>query len=271
MRLGKFASLAALAALFTAHAGLAQRDPDNPTCPQNPNWSLNRQMSFTVQQVNGRTVLLGEGFIDDNLVPRLQTALNDNPQAEELWLRSPGGNARVGNQAGVVIRQAGIPTRIPAGWACFSACNFLFMGGIVRHVDDGGLFIVHMFTHTGNRDAIRDEVAQGEENTIGLIGEIEQQSAMLASEDNDFLIRMGVSRRLLTEVMYRQSAVQDQRNRSTRRCLTQQEVNTYNVATVPWQGASAGSPAGGARGGGVQASRSAAPPPPPPPSGKDDK
>ena len=47
---------------------------------------------------------------------------------------------------------------------------------------------------------------------------------MLASEDNDFLIRMGVSRRLLTEVMYRQNAVADANNRSTRRCLTQAEV-----------------------------------------------
>ena len=50
-------------------------------------------------------------------------------------------------------------------------------------------------------------MARGEENTVGLIGEIEQQSALLASEDNDFLIRMGISRALLTEVMYRQRAV----------------------------------------------------------------
>ena len=98
------------------------------------------------------------------------------------------------------------------------------MGGAVRFVDPGGLFIVHMFTHTGDREAIRSEVARGEESTVGLIGEIEQQSALLASEDNDFLIRMGVSRKLLTEIMYRQSAVADARNRSTRRCLTQAEV-----------------------------------------------
>ena len=48
------------------------------------------------------------------------------------------------------------------------------MGGAIRFVDNGGLFIVHMFTHTGDREAIRSEVARGEENTIGLIGEIEQ-------------------------------------------------------------------------------------------------
>lgn len=256
--LRRFASFVALAALAFAQAAEAQRDPDNPTCPQNPGWSLNREMRFTPQQVNGRNVLLAEGFIDDNLIPRLEAALRDNQQAEELWLRSPGGNARIGNQAGRMIRDAGIPTRIPDGWACFSACNFLFMGGIARFVDDGGLFIVHMFTHTGNREAIRQEVAQGEDNTIGLIGEIEQQSAMLASEDNDFLIRMGVSRRLLTEVMYQQSAVQDQRNRSTRRCLTQQEVNGYNVATVPWRGGSAAAGSGNAsRQSSAQASRSA--------------
>ena len=109
-------------------------------------------------------------------------------------------------------------------------------GGIGRYVDEGGLFIVHMFTHTGNRDAIRSEVSRGVDSTIGLIGDIEQQSALLASEDNDFLIRMGVSRQLLTEVMYRVRAVADAKDRSTRRCLTQEEVLRYNVVTAPWTG-----------------------------------
>ena len=71
---------------------------------------------------------------------------------------------------------------------------------------------------------------RGTDNTVGLIGEIEQDSALLASEDNDFLIRMGVSRKLLTEVMYRQSAVSTGGSGSTRRCLTQDEVHRYNVA-----------------------------------------
>ena len=53
-----------------------------------------------------------------------------------------------------------------------------------------------MFTHTGNRDVIRQEVAEGTDSTVALIGEIEQSSAQLATEDNDFLIRMGISRRL---------------------------------------------------------------------------
>jgi hypothetical protein len=239
-RLASFVGLIALACAQGAQA--QQRDSDNPTCPASPNWSSFREMRLTPQEVDGRRVLLAEGVIDDNLVPRLQAALNEHQDIGEIWLRSPGGNARVGNQAGRLIRDNGMTTRIPSGWACFSACNFLFMGGMARFVDNGGLFMVHMFTHTGDRDVIRQEVAQGEDNTVSLIGEIEQQSALLASEDNDFLIRMGVSRRLLTEVMYRTSAVQDANNRETRRCLTQAQVNDYNVATVPWTAGSSPPP-----------------------------
>ncbi|HET9427085.1 MAG TPA: hypothetical protein VFO69_01870 [Allosphingosinicella sp.] len=221
------ASIAATAALLTAQLAQAQSDPNNPTCPAAPNWSNYPEMRFSVEEIDGRQVLLAEGRIDDNLIPRLQAAL-ENFQGDEIWLRSPGGNARVGNQAGRIIRENSLQTRIPEGWACFSACNFLFMGGFARFVDPGGQFIVHMFTHTSDREAIRSEVARGEDNTIGLIGDIEQQSALLASEDNDFLIRMGLSRRLLTEVMYRTSAVAVS-NRETRRCLSQAELREYNV------------------------------------------
>lgn len=230
-RFRAIASVAALAGMLAGPAAEAQRaavDPVNPTCPPNPNWSTNAQMRFTVQTINGHRILLAEGQIDSNLIPRLQAALQDNT-IEEMWLRSPGGDARVGNQAGGIIRRAQMPTRIPAGWACFSACNFLFMGGPLRFVDQGGLFIVHMFTFTSNREVIRQARNEGDDSTVGLIGEVEQQSAQLASEDNDFMIRMGLSRRLLTDIMYRQSAVGEGPNRSTRRCLTQEELRRYNV------------------------------------------
>lgn len=89
-----------------------------------------------------------------------------------------------------------------------------------------------MFTHTGDRDAIEISVDEGTDETTRLIGEIEQSSALLASEDNDFLIRMGISRKLLTEVMYRQQAVASLANKSTRYCLSQDEVRKYNVMPV---------------------------------------
>lgn len=231
-----FASLLALAGLFAGTAAEAQQggriDPANPTCPLSPNWSTNRQMTFRVQERPGqRPVLLAEGQIDADLIPRLRAAL-ETFQGDEIWLRSPGGDARIGNQAGTIIRQGNFQTRIPAGWACFSACNFLFMGGRARFVDPGGLFIVHMFTFTNNREVIRQAREGGDTSTVGLIGDIEQQSAQLASEDNDFLIRMGLYRTLLTEIMYSQRAVPDGQNQSTQRCLTQEEVRRYNVVNT---------------------------------------
>jgi hypothetical protein len=44
---------------------------------------------------------------------------------------------------------------------------------------------------------------------------------------------MGVSRKLLTEVMYQQKAVAEgNEDKSTRRCLTQAEAMKYNVANA---------------------------------------
>lgn len=206
-------------------------DPANPTCPLNPDWSANTTMQFTPVKKGSAKVLLAEGRIDSGAPDRLKKALEANPDVAEVWLRSPGGDARAGNAAGRIIRSNfGLTTRIPAGWACFSACNFIFMGGQPRVIDPGGLFIVHMFTRTGDRSAIDMSVAMGTDATKELIGDIEQDAALLASEDNDFLIRMGVSRKLLTEVMYQQKALANAEDKSTRRCLTQAEVKTYNVA-----------------------------------------
>jgi hypothetical protein len=190
-------------------------------------------MRFTLDTGGGRRILRAEGAIDEGAATRLSEALTKNAPVEEIWLSSPGGNALIGNEAGRLIRKAMIPTRIASGAACFSACNFIFMGGPIRSVDAGGLFIVHMFTHTADRALIDVEVAKGANATVDLIGEIEQSSAVLATEDNDFLIRMGVSRKLLSDVMYQQKAIEGQgTDRSTRRCLTPEELKRYNVVNL---------------------------------------
>lgn len=225
--------VAAAAGLIACLTGAAKPaiDPANPTCPLTPDWSANATMKLTPVAKKGGKILLAEGRIDAGLPDRLKAALAANPDVSEVWLRSPGGDARAGNAAGRIIRSNfGLTTRIPSGWACFSACNFIFMGGQPRVIDPGGLFIVHMFTRTGDRQSIDMSVAMGTDATKELIGDIEQDAALLASEDNDFLIRMGVSRKLLTEVMYQQKALANAEDKSTRRCLTQAEVKTYNVA-----------------------------------------
>lgn len=229
-RVARIALAAGLLASLTG-AVKVEMDPANPTCPLTPDWSANPTMKLTPVVKGGAKVLLAEGRIDAGLPDRLKAALAANPDVGEVWLRSQGGDARAGNAAGRLIRSNfGLTTRIPAGWACFSACNFIFMGGQPRVIDPGGLFIVHMFTRTGDRSTIDMSVAMGTDATRELIGDIEQDAALLASEDNDFLIRMGVSRKLLTEVMYQQKALANEDDKSTRRCLTQAEVKSYNVA-----------------------------------------
>lgn len=218
------AALVALALLGGA------TDPQNPTCPAEPDWGPARAMTLATQDRGGIRVLVAEGIIDASLPERLKQAIEADEQIGEVWIRSRGGDARAGNAAGKVIRSfPGMVTRIPSGWTCFSACNFLFMGGDRRFVDPGGVFMVHMFTHTGDREAIYLSVEEGTAETVRLIADIEQASALLASEDNDFLIRMGISRKLLTDVMYRQQAVKSDENPSTRYCLSQEEVRRYNV------------------------------------------
>lgn len=235
MRRG-IASLA-VAALLSSTGAQSAADPANPTCPRELNVSAHKAMQLTLRQEDGQRILLAEGAIDSGLPARLQAALKKHEPIDQIWLRSPGGDARAGTEAGKLIRQSLAFTRIPEGWACFSACNFVFMGGRGRIVDKGGLFVVHMFTHTSDRGAIEAEMLRGTESTVGLIGDIEQDSALLASEDNDFLIRMGVSRKLLTDIMYRQKAVKEQGgDGSTRRCLTQAEVFQYKVANVRAEG-----------------------------------
>jgi hypothetical protein len=216
---------------LTTLTGAVVKDPLNPTCPANPDWSTYSVMKLSIVKRGEMKVMLAEGRIDAGLPNRLTAALKANPDVAEIWLRSPGGDARAGNVAGRIVRaNTGLGTRIPTGWACFSACNFIFMGGQPRVIDPGGVFIVHMFTNTGNRDAIDMSVTMGTDATTELIGDIEQDSALLASEDNDFLIKMGVSRKLLTDIMYRQKAVKGSGpDKSTRRCLTPKEAVDYGV------------------------------------------
>ncbi len=225
-RLGK--SLLALGA-FAALSAQSAMDPDNPTCPAEPDWGPAERMNLSTRDVDGVRVLVLEGVVDRTLPERLEAAIEEDELIGEIWIRSRGGDARAGNAAGRIIRDYGLVTRIPSGWTCFSACNFVFMGGVGRYVEPGGVFMVHMFTHTGDRSLIAETRMDGTQATAELIGEIEQASAMLATEDNDFLIRMGISRLLLSEIMYQQQAVSNDEDPSTRYCLTQEEVLRYNV------------------------------------------
>lgn len=234
------ALLAACAVLLSAGAAQAfVLDTDNPTCPniQKVFGPLSGPVQVQSAKIGGHRVMKFSGAIVPGAAEKLERALGQGEPVDEIWIGSSGGDAAEGLKIGKLIRAMGVPTRVPAGWGCASACNFAFMGGAIRVVDRDAAFAVHMFTITSSVDyqAFVDVTRKSADAapTLNNIARREQASALLASEENDFIIRMGVSRRLLSEVMYQQKADAFQGgDRSTLRCLTGDEMQRYNVVNA---------------------------------------
>lgn len=235
------ALLAACAALLIG-AGAAQAatspDPTNPTCPnlQKMFGPLSGPVQVQSTKVGSRNVVKFSGAIVPGAADQLQKALEGaGAPVDEIWIGSSGGDPAEGVKLGKMIRAMGVPTRVPAGWGCASACNFAFMGGAIRMVDRDATFAVHMFTITTNEgyQSFVDLTRQDSKAILNNIARREQASALLASDENDFLIRMGVSRRLLTEIMYQQKAdAFVGQDKSVIRCLTADEMQRYNVVNA---------------------------------------
>ena len=185
-------------------------------------------LTATRQVIGTKRILVLDGGIDAGAAARTERALATLGPFDEVWLNSPGGNPRQGVAMGKALRAQGVLVRIPAGNWCISACNFAFLGGAIRGIDPGGQYGVHMFTAVteGSRPAWADYVKKrGDEGLFNAIQAREQGSALVALEQADFIIRMGVSRKLLSEVMYPQAA-------TGFRCLTREEMTRYNVVNV---------------------------------------
>lgn len=239
----KTSVLLAACSFLLLGAGVANAstpDADNPTCPsiQAVFGPLSGPVQVQPAKVDGRRVMKFSGAIVPGAADKLERALEaSGDPIDEIWIGSSGGDAAEGLKIGKLIRAMGVPTRVPNGWGCASACNFAFMGGAIRMIDTGAAFAVHMFTATNSIDyqAYVDVTRKVGDSTMTLnnIARREQAAALLASDENDFLIRMGVSRRLLTEVMYQQKAdTFSGGDKSTLRCLTSDELQRYNVVNA---------------------------------------
>lgn len=261
------ALVAGAACLLQAAAASAQ--VMHPSCPQvrltTANVGAPPDMVFTMHREGGHAILFAEGGVTRQTPARLASALATNGAIDEIWMRSAGGDANAGNDAARILRRSGVPVRIPTGWWCISACNFLFFGGAIRQIDPGGQFGVHMATAVNN-DALKDRLTAKEkavidlakqrktddvakaaatystEQTLSLIGAREQSMALLTADDIDVVLRMGISRKLLSEVMYAQRA-DDYRDDDgdgkldvgkvpTFRCLSQEQMRRYNVVNT---------------------------------------
>src|SRR6476659_6564718 len=102
MRVPAIHLLVATCLISWAVGGQAAMDPNNPSCPKDLNWSTYPVMRFTLDTSKGGRVLRAEGQIDEDTPARLQEALETNKPSDEIWLRSPGGDARAGNAAGKI-------------------------------------------------------------------------------------------------------------------------------------------------------------------------
>src|SRR5262249_680969 len=105
-----------------------------------------KDMTFTLRLIGNDRVLLASGGIDDDAADRLSRALQTNAPVNEVWFNSPGGNSFVGVQMGDILRKNMVTTRVKAGSGCASACSTAFLGGVMRKVEPGAAYGVHMFT-----------------------------------------------------------------------------------------------------------------------------
>jgi hypothetical protein len=96
---------------------------------------------------NGQTRLVVWGGVEHGDSSRFRDALEQTPKpiAEILIVGSPGGDLEEGLQIGRIIHASKLATHIPSGSQCVSACNFIFLGGLIRTIDVGGKFVVHFF------------------------------------------------------------------------------------------------------------------------------
>lgn len=146
-----------------------------------------------------------EGFVlgDDE---RFVEWLRNNPEVSEIWFDSGGGHQDTGIAIGLVIRQVGLPTRVPKGAACASACADAFMGGVLRRVDDGARFGLHMPTVARDPEAISTVIeyiqdsydkAPMEKTVADIIMFFEQLSANHAAKWGSYILAMGGSPRIV--------------------------------------------------------------------------
>jgi len=118
-----------------------------------------KHLHFSVLGSSKAHTLFAWGGIDRGDSERFRAALDEAKPVFELMLFSPGGDLDEGMEIGRIVRARHITTRVPRGAQCVSACNFILMGGLVRYVEVGALFKVHMFS-SNIAETLKDHLAE---------------------------------------------------------------------------------------------------------------
>lgn len=144
------------------------------------------RMTFTLRRNGDERVLIATGLIDERAVANLRTALKRNAPISEIWFNSPGGDSRVGVEMGHLIRAEQLAVRVRPGAGCASACSTAFLGGVIRKVEPGAVYGVHMYA------TVPAGQASGSLATASF-NDIQWMGAMGAAERMNYVQEMGIS------------------------------------------------------------------------------
>lgn len=232
----------------TPPATTAPAQANAPNCPANSDAMTFTPWTNTLGQTFGegaRDYIFADGAVCSDTDQTFQKYLAQHPPNPNtiLVLNSGGGDLDAGMRMGVIVRQQKLWTEVgsllpvvipispnvkpqsmpylsepvapPFAGGCYSACNFIFMGGIHRNMSFGSNFGVHQFESEG--PGAQDPNLQDITERI---------SAQIVS----FLNQMGVSPNwLVYMVQKRGSTLNDVTY------LTMAQMQDLKVVTPRWQ------------------------------------
>jgi hypothetical protein len=200
-----------------------RREEPRQAEPQRP-----RRLDLQVVRIAGSgPVLVVQGPFGAGDAERFEAILNANPGIREVLFNSPGGSVEEGLDIGRLIRARKLATRVPSGAECDSICTMAFLGGVLRRIDTGAKYCVHMFAASDpelfNRltGIIKEN---GPDATREVIEVMQATAARIAASWARYLIEMQVSLRLMTPTFRT-------RNRDVY-CLERDELRDYVVINV---------------------------------------
>jgi hypothetical protein len=165
-------------------------------------------LEFSSKNLGGRQILLMQGTFETGDSRKFSQAIQKLGRVDELWFNSSGGAVSEGLEIGRKIRSLGLATKISAQAECYSICAFAFLGGVVREIEPGGVYGVHMFSAMCQKETIEELTrkitavvkSQGDKGSVQVVALLlatEQRSATIARDQANYLLEMEVSLRLL--------------------------------------------------------------------------
>jgi hypothetical protein len=187
---------------------------------------------FIDQAANPTIVARGEIVKGDQ--SKLRAFLEAHPRhPAAIAFHSPGGLAVEGMSIGYFIRKQGLATRVGDAATCASACVFAFLGGVIREAAPSARLGVHMtslmgvdaYIHALKRVLLLPNTDISLDDKIRLIVALnEQHATAIANTEAGYVLKMGVSLRLLEKA--------SETLQMDIHWLTRAEMRDYNVTNA---------------------------------------